>query len=540
MDKIVSLTKQLVEKGIRMNISELKRKIKEDYGSNPLEKCDKDEAKNMLRLVKIYHDLKEEKDARVIDDITWEDIEMDEVFFRVNHTRSYAGEQILYHMLHMIKNDKPGVDEEADFFDRDEKTRVETEMKLRSLGKRYMKYYLPETIFNLDGLVMGGTFMYPILLLLLIGSFVISAFKPGFLAVTVAIAVVNLMVYMVVKMKYDSTLISLCSVREIVDFGDYVMKSDKLWEVYKNKEIEESMSALQKATKFLIYYKYTKNMIQSGDFVAIILEYIFGMTMIDAICCASAIKRLRSHKDEIIRLYEMIGNIDAAISVASFRRSLDSCKPELTSDGKISADGLYHPLLDNPVKNDFHMKRNSFFTGANATGKSTFMKAIAINVILGETIYTCTADKMCFPNMYVMTSMALRDDVLNGESYYVREIRYLKRMLEQVESGVKTLIVIDEILKGTNTKERVAASRAVLEYLADTSAVVITATHDIELVEQMDELYDAFYFECIVNDGEVKFTYEIREGVNKITNAIELMKVMGFPQQIIENAEKRR
>ena len=113
-------------------------------------------------------------------------------------------------------------------------------------------------------------------------------------------------------------------------------------------------------------------------------------------------------------------------------------------------------------------------------------------------------------------------------------------MLEQVETGEKTLIVIDEILKGTNTKERVAASRAVLEYLSDTSAVVVTATHDIELVEQMEKLYDAYYFECLVNNGEVKFSYEMREGINKITNAIELMKGMGFPKKITETAENRR
>ena len=89
-----------------MNKSDIKRRIKKEYGSNPLENSYKDESKNMLRLVRIYHDLKEEKDAQVIDDITWEDIEMDEVFFRVNHTRSYMGEQILYHMLHLIKKDK--------------------------------------------------------------------------------------------------------------------------------------------------------------------------------------------------------------------------------------------------------------------------------------------------------------------------------------------------------------------------------------------------------------------------------------------------
>ena len=519
-----------------MNKSDIKRRIKKEYGSNPLENSYKDESKNMLRLVRIYHDLKEEKDAQVIDDITWEDIEMDEVFFRVNHTRSYMGEQILYHMLHLIKKDKSTIDEEADFFDKDEEVRVETEMNLRSLSKRYSKYYLPETLWNLDGLSMGNPIVYPVLLILLILAIVIGILRPAFFAVIIFMAVINLMVYMVVKMKYDTTLTSLCCVRELVDISNYVENSEKLSKMYMDDSMKETVATLKKVTKFLTYYTYTKNMVQNGDFAAVILEYIFGVTMVDAICCSLAFKRLRTHRDELIRLYEMIGRMDAAISVASFRRSLDSCKPEFTDGGFVVSEGLYHPLLENPVKNDFRMKRNSFFTGANATGKSTFMKAIAINVILGETINTCTAAKMSFPKMYVMTSMALRDDVLNGESYYVREIKYLKRMMEKVLSGEKTLIVIDEILKGTNTKERVAASRALLEYLSGTSAVVITATHDIELVEQMKDLYDAYYFECLVNDGEVKFSYELREGINKITNAIELMKGMGFPEEIIERS----
>ena len=525
---------------MKMSRSEMKRRIREEYGMNPLELSDKSESMDMLRLVKIYHEQKKEKGARMIDDITWEDIEMDEVFFRVNHTRSFAGEQILYHMLHMIKKDTKSIDAEADTFDQDEELRVDTEMKLKTLGKRYSNYYLPDTIWSLGGLNLGRTFIYPILLLLLIAAVIVGIIRPEFKGAVVVMAVINLMVYSVMKLRYENTIVSICSIRELVELGEKIKKSEKLSKMYMDKDMADSLVTLDKITRKLILMKYTKSLADSGDPITMIMQYIVGITMIDPIICSLSLKKISDHEDELIRLYEMIGRIDAAISVASFRRSLDSCKPEITEEGKVSCKGLYHPLINNPVKNDFVMKKNSFFTGANATGKSTFMKAIAINVILGETINTCTADSMSFPKMYVMTSMALRDDVLNGESYYVREIKYLKRMLEQVETGEKTLIVIDEILKGTNTKERVAASRAVLEYLSDTSAVVVTATHDIELVEQMEKLYDAYYFECLVNNGEVKFSYEMREGINKITNAIELMKGMGFPKKITETAENRR
>ena len=100
------------------------------------------------------------------------------------------------------------------------------------------------------------------------------------------------------------------------------------------------------------------------------------------------------------------------------------------------------------------------------------------------------------------------------------------------------VIVIDEILKGTNTKERVAASKAVLDYLSEKPAIVLTATHDLELVEQMDGRYDAYYFECSVEENDVKFSYKLHKGKNDITNAINIMKAMGFPEKVVKNAMK--
>lgn len=110
------------------------------------------------------------------------------------------------------------------------------------------------------------------------------------------------------------------------------------------------------------------------------------------------------------------------------------------------------------------------------------MKAVAINVILAQTINTCVAKNMKMPAIQVMTSMALRDDVLQGESYYMREIKYLKRMLDELETGEPMLFVIDEILKGTNTRERLAASNAILSYMVQKQGFLLIATHDLELV----------------------------------------------------------
>lgn len=96
--------------------------------------------------------------------------------------------------------------------------------------------------------------------------------------------------------------------------------------------------------------------------------------------------------------------------------------------------------------------------------------------------------------------MALRDDVLQGESYYMREIKYLKRMLDELKTGEPMLFVIDEILKGTNTRERLVASNAILSYMAQKQGFLLIATHDLELVYALKNRYDTYYFDSQVRE----------------------------------------
>ena len=137
--------------------------------------------------------------------------------------------------------------------------------------------------------------------------------------------------------------------------------------------------------------------------------------------------------------------------------------------------------------------------------------------------------------MTVMTCMALRDDVISHESYYYREANYIKRILEEVsESKEKLFIVIDEILKGTNTTERVAASKAILNYLEDKDVYVIIATHDMELTSQRG--YVNFHFDSQILENEIVFDYKIHEGVSSSKNAIALLEYLQYPKEIITNA----
>ena len=212
------------------------------------------------------------------------------------------------------------------------------------------------------------------------------------------------------------------------------------------------------------------------------------------------------------------------------------CKPVLTEGGDLTAQGLYHPLLKEPVSNDFTLRDRAILTGANASGKSTFMKSLAVNVILSQTIDTACCSALSIPLLKVMTSMAIRDDVVSGESYYVREVRYLKRMLDEISRGTMTLCVIDEILKGTNQAERLAASEAVLKYMAQFQGYCIIATHDMELVEKLQQLYKRYYFESHIIENNVSFDYKIHPGEGGESNALALLRAFGFPEEIVRDA----
>ena len=134
--------------------------------------------------------------------------------------------------------------------------------------------------------------------------------------------------------------------------------------------------------------------------------------------------------------------------------------------------------------------------------------------------------------------MAIADDLLSGESYFVAELRSLRRVLQRADAGEEFLCFVDEILRGTNTDERLAASQAVLRHLAGTGALCFVATHDVELTGALADVCDNSHFQEVVQSGAVAFDYLLRGGPARGRNAIRLLGEMGFPPAVV--AEARR
>ena len=317
----------------------------------------------------------------------------------------------------------------------------------------------------------------------------------------------------------------------------------------------------------------------SSSPLEILMDYIRMIFHVDLIKFNRMLKHLRGHIEDVDVLIGIVGFLETAVSILAFRISLEQeyCLPDFIegtglaessnkSDGIRKNGGIgleeehfqtiectasqdvyrstkfemkqgYHPLLDNPVKNSISTKHGVLLTGSNASGKSTFLKTAALNAILAQTIHTCMADTYLAPLFHVYSSMSLRDDIEGGESYYIVEIKALKRILDAAESGRQpVLCFVDEVLRGTNTVERIAASTQILKSLGGSGILCFAATHDIELTDLLKDEFDNYHFEEDVQEGDVVFNYKLLPGKATTRNAIKLLELMGYAPEIIQRA----
>ena len=298
-----------------------------------------------------------------------------------------------------------------------------------------------------------------------------------------------------------------------------------------------SLKSFQKGVKFLG----TNNM--TGSFVEIFLDYVRILTHIDLIKFNQMLQIFHRHSEDIEILMQNFGLLESMIAIASFRESMPYyCIPEFISGtkAKLMVEQIYHPQIQNPVANSITERKGALITGSNASGKSTFLKTIAINAILSQTIYTTLAKSYQANYFKILSSMALQDNLIEQESYYIVEIKSLKRILDSAKEGEAILCFVDEVLRGTNTIERIAASAQILKSLSCDNVLCFAATHDIELTYMLEDSYSNYHFqeEVIEEKNDILFDYILYSGRAVSRNAIKLLSMIGYEKEIIKRAER--
>jgi DNA mismatch repair ATPase MutS len=310
-------------------------------------------------------------------------------------------------------------------------------------------------------------------------------------------------------------------------------KSEYLTEL-QNKLInpnEQSASkAIHQLSTILKYMDSNLNLL-----VSVILN---GLFMFNMHLLLKVEKWKKENSEKVPFWFESIATFDALSSLANFayNQPTFTYPKVLTDDFRFTAENIGHPLIqsENRVVNNLEIEGwNQFaiITGANMSGKSTFLRTIGVNYILAMAGAPVCASKLEFYPILIHSSIRTNDSLARNESYFYAELKRLKQIIDELESGKKKLILLDEILKGTNSKDKQAGSFALIEQLLRYKSVGMFATHDLalgELASQYPGHVNNLCFEIHIAGDEMLIDYKLYKGICKNLNATYLMKNMGI------------
>ncbi len=470
-----------------------------------------------------------------IDDITWYDLDGFALFERINATYSSVGSEALYQRLrnfNFSEKSHERLELLIEYYQQNPAIRENIQFQFACLGKKdsnHVESYLSETRSQ----KLPNTKLYLCLGLLPLVALVLFVLFPSTLPILLLLGSIlfNVVYYMVKKEKLQRELASMGYLVQSVACAKKLAKINTPFQ----EELTKNLKPLASMTKFGISFR-----MKSNSDAELMFDYLAMIFMLPFISYNFVLAKLKNYENQAKEMWRLLGELEVAAAVLNFRTVMpDTSQPIFSEDIQVLGEEVYHPLLATPVPNDVNWVKNTLVTGSNASGKSTYVKSVAISCILSETIHTALATKFQLPFGHVLTSMAVEDDIFEGDSYFVAETKSVKRVLDFVETGVPCLCFIDEILKGTNTIERIAASSSIVDWLKSYPSLAFVATHDIELTEILKESCSNVHFEEQVTEEQgVTFDYYLREGPSTTRNAIQLLHVLNYPKMVVEQAKK--
>ncbi len=479
-----------------------------------------------------------------IDDITWNDLKMDEVFESINHTFSSAGEEYLYYMLRnpsRNQEDLERLEEKITFFQEEEECKARLQLGLSEIG--YAGQYSFYDYIDFLNDLKGKTAKKDILANLCYGIAILLGFVDISLGI---VAVVAVLLYQIITyygkqgliLGYIGCFSYIARMLQMIRDLGRIKGLEKIAEA-EIKELKACEKRLLDFKKNSVLLKASSgNATGTGNPLDLLMDYLRMITHIDIIRFFKMKDKLLEELETVWRISAIVGELDAVAAISSYRITCEEyCVPKIGEH--LSIENAKYPLLEQAVGNSIVADECVLLTGSNASGKSTFLRTIAVNVVLAQSIHTCTATSYAGPLFRVFSAISLGDDVLLGDSYYMAEIKAIKRIMDALHRGnCKVICFVDEVLRGTNTLERVSASGEILKWLAKKEALCFAATHDLELTELLKDYYHNYHFTEIVEEGDIKFNYQLLEGKATTRNAIRLLQQIGYPREIIDNSNE--
>ena len=287
--------------------------------------------------------------------------------------------------------------------------------------------------------------------------------------------------------------------------------------------------AIRKLARLSSYFDQALN-----PFVGFVLNNLFVYNLNGVI----ALEKWKSiNRTAFPEWIDAVGNIECLNSLASFAFNHPEYhypSPVSGSDLHITAIQLAHPLIPakESVPNDLTIGNNEriiLVTGSNMSGKTTFLRTIGVNLLLAQCGAPVCATAFSFTPMHLLTSLRVSDSLQEHTSYFMAELKKLQQIIHRLQSGEPALVLIDEILRGTNSEDKTYGSEQFIRKLLQYQCLSLFATHDLslgKLEEEKSGMISNYCFESIIEEGELHFNYQLQRGVARNRNASFLMKKM--------------
>lgn len=496
-------------------------------------------------LIKRYLDASE--DANKISSQTANDLDLNSVFNYIDRTNSKPGKQYLYNLLHHPLTDVDALhdlDNTIEDLNLDIPARERIEVELSKLN-RTSAYHIadlflktPEPAFQ----SVLGTYVKVSPFLILAG-FISLVVIPNIFSFIflILLFVYNLVIHFTSRKKISSYTNSLPQMLIMQQVAVTLVKSGKF---NQGEAVKQNLINLTGLRRALTLVNIESNLVTSDSDISYAVFQLFKVLfLMEPRVYSSSLKHIAKYREDIKEVYKFVGQADALISIQSVRDGLPIyCKPEITGiDGKLEVSELFHPLVANCVPNSLYTTdadKGALITGSNMAGKTTFIKALGLNALLAQTIFTSCSKAYSAPVLKIQTSIKTADNIDEAKSYFQAQASAILNIIDHSakKETIKSLVIIDEIFRGTNTIERIAAAKSVLSYITANDNFVFVSTHDLELAELLDEDFLVYSFTDSKDGRILVFDYVLKPGLLKSTNGIAILKSMGYPEPVIDEA----
>jgi hypothetical protein len=490
-----------------------------------------------------------------LDERTWDDLNLDAVFVTVDRTESTLGQHALYHRLRSAP-----VADHLDAFDAlvtrltgDVPTRERAQLALSRLqdAHGYDLWWLgqPGAVDTPSWYVVFPVLTACTAVTVLLGILWFHLLPLVFVAIGVGVAI-----------RYATDHRISAAVGAFRQLAPVIATAQAL-AFLSGDDVDPIVGSIRREVPHLVRLKTIARwlganpfllsldapwlLLAASDLANLVYEYLNLALLLDANAVFFGGRQLRARAPGLLHTMAAIGEVDAAIGVASFRAGTDGwTRPRFCQSGApVVLTDLRHPLVRDAVPNSIRLgpPHGVLVTGSNMSGKSTWLRTVGVSAVLAQTVNTCLATEYEAPVFNVRSCIGRADDLEAGKSYYLVEVEALLALVQASADASPHLFLLDELFRGTNAVERIAAGEAVLRELIGEGNdlkphIVVAATHDGELVDLVKDRYAAYHFGDAIGPNGLMFDYHLLSGPATARNAITLLQLQGAPESLVNRA----